>query len=626
MKNYYKLFVAIMTVCLMTAGSLSAQYVRLGNIPVESTDPGGFGNFIAGVDLDKDGMPEIYAVNNNVADSPDEMIPRIYKYEFTGTGWTLVWFAVLDVPRQNTWPCLAIGDLDNDSKPEVIWGPVNNLDAATNPNPARVIVFEVKGDGSDELGVPDGFGGFKPNAKWTMTDLQNYEIRPFRWHISDIDSDGKQEIIFADRQANLNYGVMSVSNIPDNGDGSETWTMEMSGLTVPTTDKGVEYDVATIGNKIYLFSTSGAIEQLTYANGGYTLKMYPATSMPGGSWKSASVVDLNNDGKKEIVVAGFTVGNQKVWLIQEEADTIKSITEIANLGSTLSATGRIMGGTAGDLDGNGKLDFIFGNRDAVPNAQIVRLEYLGGDIATPANYAISVLDNALLAKGGRWDELAIANVDEDVDMEVLYSSGYTTDDLAPIQILDPTGKLPVELKSFSASVASGAVELNWATATELNNRGFEIQRKSAAGFISIAFIDGKGTTSEAHSYKFVDNGAAFGKNIYRLKQVNFDGTFEYSNEAEVNFTTPSKFALDQNYPNPFNPATTITYSLAAPSKVTLSVYNMLGEEVAVLVRGQLLDQGTHSVRFDASTLPSGAYVYRLQAGDMVISKKMTLTK
>ena len=186
--------------------------------------------------------------------------------------------------------------------------------------------------------------------------------------------------------------------------------------------------------------------------------------------------------------------------------------------------------------------------------------------------------------------------------------------------------LPVELTAFSANYVNGTVELKWTTATETNNQGFEIQRKSNADYETLGFVNGNGTTTQVQSYSFADNNVGNGIYSYRLKQMDFDGTFSYSNVIEVDITAPLQFELSQNYPNPFNPATMINYQTAAPVNVNLTVFNMLGEEVAVLINNQFTEAGQHSVRFDGSNLASGTYIYRLTAGDFVQVKKMMLTK
>ncbi|MFN3346167.1 MAG: T9SS type A sorting domain-containing protein, partial [Chloroherpetonaceae bacterium] len=190
--------------------------------------------------------------------------------------------------------------------------------------------------------------------------------------------------------------------------------------------------------------------------------------------------------------------------------------------------------------------------------------------------------------------------------------------------------LPVELVEFSARKITVGVLLSWQTASERNNRGFEVQRKSKEQGASneawqvVGFVRGNGTTTEAQSYSFLDK-AASGVVQYRLKQIDFDGKFEYSNVIEVNAGVPTQFVLEQNYPNPFNPTTTITYSLPITSVVRLEIFDVLGKKVATLVSAKQ-EAGTYTHTLNASTLSSGVYFYRLQAGAFSQTKKMMLVK
>ncbi|MBK8660416.1 MAG: T9SS type A sorting domain-containing protein [Ignavibacteriales bacterium] len=175
------------------------------------------------------------------------------------------------------------------------------------------------------------------------------------------------------------------------------------------------------------------------------------------------------------------------------------------------------------------------------------------------------------------------------------------------------GIVPVEFATFSATSVGADVQLNWSTASETNNKGFFVERKSTSGeFASVGFIDGSGTTTLVKEYSFIDKGVGVGTYTYRLKQVDFDGTSDYSKAVEVDVTAPNTFALNQNFPNPFNPSTKISFSLATDAKVTLSVYNVLGQEVATLVNGTM-SAGVHSVNFDASSLVSGLYIAKITA-------------
>jgi hypothetical protein len=185
--------------------------------------------------------------------------------------------------------------------------------------------------------------------------------------------------------------------------------------------------------------------------------------------------------------------------------------------------------------------------------------------------------------------------------------------------------VPVELASFSATTDKNDVILTWYTATETNNSGFEVQRKTTGEYESVAFVDGKGTTTETQNYLFRDKNLLSGTYTYRLKQMDFDGSFAYSDEVEIDIEQPDVFYLGQNYPNPFNPSTIIKYSVPADGLVTLKVYDLLGKEVSTLVN-DYKQAGTFDVNFDGSNLSSGVYYYQLTSGELTATKKLMLTK
>jgi hypothetical protein len=186
--------------------------------------------------------------------------------------------------------------------------------------------------------------------------------------------------------------------------------------------------------------------------------------------------------------------------------------------------------------------------------------------------------------------------------------------------------VPVELISFTASTSGKNVLLQWITATELNNSGFEVQRRTQeSGYEVVGFVAGSGSSTEQRSYLFNDANVANGKYLYRLKQIDFNGVFDYSNEIEVEVNAPAEYALEQNYPNPFNPSTTINYSIAEAGLVKISVYNLLGQEVALIVN-EFKEAGQHNVSFDASGLTSGAYFYTIETPEFRQTRKMLLAK
>jgi len=211
-----------------------------------------------------------------------------------------------------------------------------------------------------------------------------------------------------------------------------------------------------------------------------------------------------------------------------------------------------------------------------------------------------------------------------------WGSGYTANSgsygnfsIVRVNADDP---VPVELTSFVASVTGNNVLLQWTTASELNNLGFEVERKSEnSGYETVGFITGSGTTTEQRSYLFNDSKVPDGQYFYRLKQIDFNGQFNFSYEIEVEVNSPAVYALEQNYPNPFNPSTTINFSIAEASVVKIAIYNLLGQEVALPVN-EFKEPGTHTITFDASELTSGAYFYTIETPQFKQTRKMLLAK
>ncbi len=186
--------------------------------------------------------------------------------------------------------------------------------------------------------------------------------------------------------------------------------------------------------------------------------------------------------------------------------------------------------------------------------------------------------------------------------------------------------VPVELTTFNATIIDGKVRLNWFTATETNNAGFDIERsKDGTNYEKIFFIGGNGTTTNRNVYSYIDETVTAGVYYYRLKQINFDGSFEYLNAIAVDLGSPVGYLLKQNYPNPFNPKTIITYQIPVEGFVTLKLYDVLGNEVSTLINEKKL-AGTYKVELDGSKLSSGIYFYKITSGNFVAVKKMSYLK
>ena len=243
------------------------------------------------------------------------------------------------------------------------------------------------------------------------------------------------------------------------------------------------------------------------------------------------------------------------------------------------------------------------------------------------------LTNALVFKsednGATWTSFgSVQDVSSATEFRTISAPGVTS--FSRWTVASETLPLPVELISFTVNVSDNKVYLNWQTATEVNNYGFEIERNKKLDVKSevweiLGFVNGNGNSNSSKHYSFIDDKVSAGKYAYRLKQIDNDGHFEYSKNIEVSFMKPNEFKLEQNYPNPFNPSTTIRFNLPDASAVKIILYNILGQELRILVN-EFKESGVNSINFDASDLKSGIYIYKIEAGNFVQTRKMTLLK
>jgi len=192
------------------------------------------------------------------------------------------------------------------------------------------------------------------------------------------------------------------------------------------------------------------------------------------------------------------------------------------------------------------------------------------------------------------------------------------------------GALPVTISSFTFSTDKNNVKLMWTTETEMNNSGFNIERKAISGahgeWVRIAFVPGGGTTNQPKGYIFEDKKLRTGKYMYRLKQIDFNGNHEYFQLGnDVVIAPPDKFSLSQNYPNPSNPKSKIDYELPLNLGVTVKIYDIIGREVMTLIDKEQ-EAGYYVIEFDGLNLASGVYIYRIQAGNFTAIKKMVVVK
>ena len=260
-----------------------------------------------------------------------------------------------------------------------------------------------------------------------------------------------------------------------------------------------------------------------------------------------------------------------------------------------------------------KLEFYSVDPISPDNASSYANGYIAGQLAFIANTLDCSFDSARTlarmygSENGSWD---LYNGFGKIKMEKI--------------ITDP---LPVELISFSSVIRGKRIILKWETQTEINNYGFEIQRSDDRNEWNIlGFVEGNGNSNSPKSYSYFDEGIKLtGKYYYRLRQIDNDGSSNYSEILEVNIGLPDELELKQNYPNPFNPTTTISFSIPQTGEVVLTVYNALGELVKTIAKG-FLEQGEYSFSFNAEGLTSGIYIYRLRISETILTRKMLLLK
>jgi hypothetical protein len=292
-------------------------------------------------------------------------------------------------------------------------------------------------------------------------------------------------------------------------------------------------------------------------------------------------------------------------------------------GTLSSQVGSNVTGVSGGVDNFIQLNFspAIPVTQGVPIYVRVLFQKSSGGYAVPIDVTLPVTGNSYYSDDGTKFE------------------SLTIHDVAARAVLRSTAPLPVELTSFTVKSDGLVATLRWETASEKNNYGFEVERDTVRAqqlFAAIpgSFVPGHGTTLEPHSYVFVDSNAAPGRWAYRLKQIDLDGSVHVYEPVEIQLmladagkrpALPTAFALRQNFPNPFNPGTTIRYELPVASAVRLSLFDILGREVSLLVGGRR-EAGVHKVRFDASGVSSGVYFCRLHAGDFVQTKKLVVAK
>ncbi|NWF51173.1 MAG: S8 family serine peptidase [Ignavibacteriaceae bacterium] len=388
-----------------------------------------------------------------------------------------------------------------------------------------------------------------------------------------------------------------------------------------------------VKNQIYI-SSNGLLMFNTVSQNIYTNASIPSASIP-----NEIICPFWDD------LDGRTQGT--VHYKQEGTNFIVQFTNWQKYSGTGSLTFQIV------LSANGKILIYYNNMNATLTSATVGIENAAGNDGLQVAYNSAYVQNNLaLQFASEPDWLSNNNSSgriyngNSVAVELTFRSEdypfgnysmdmvVTSNDPANSSIIIPVTMelaIPVELTSLTADVVRNQVSIKWITATETNNSGFTIQRsiKGTDSWNDAGFVQGKGTSTEISYYQFADKNLIPGKYLYRLKQIDYDGTINYTNSIEVEVSNPKEYALYQNYPNPFNPSTVIEYSLPENADVTISIYSSLGELITTLVNNAV-EAGYQKVSFDASQLPTGTYLYQIkavgQSKTFIETKKMLLIK
>ncbi len=348
----------------------------------------------------------------------------------------------------------------------------------------------------------------------------------------------------------------------------------------------------------------------------------------------SSAGDVNGDGFSDVIIGsinndagGMNAGRAYVYFGAANMDSIAdwiSTGEASEdqFGSSVASVGDVNGDGFGDIivgaylndaggSNAGRAYVYFGGTNMDSTADWIFTgeaegDFFGHSVATPGDVNGDGISDIMV--GAPYNDFA----GTDAGKAYLYLS-------SPV--------IPVELTSFSATYNQNKITLHWETASELNNKGFNVERSiNKSEWQSLAFIEGNGSSTSPKEYSYVDNDLFSGgtKFQYRLKQIDFDGSFEYTEIVEVE-TVPQLFELFQNYPNPFNPSTTIEFSIPQESFVKLKVFDILGNEVATLANDNY-PGGDYKIDFNGDDLPSGFYIARMKAGNFIQTRKMILLK
>ena len=499
--------------------------------------------------------------------------------------------------------------------------------------------------------TPTG-GNWNSNNTWVGNNVPNQNT------VVEIVS-GATVTLTADRNRNaitIVKGTLNCNQYNITGNGDFVLTSDatlqigsISGISLTGTSGNIRNTGTRYFNQLANYVYNGSAAQITGNGLPFLVKNLTVNNVIGVTLNANTLVS----GTLNLINGNLLTG----------PNTLSLGTSISNLGTLTNSAGKILGnfnrwisnssnilfpvGTSAtkytpvelsNVVGSGTftVNAIPGIHPNAPGSNLLQMYWkLTNGGLTSADLTFHYLEADVVGDENQYELGRYNGISWDIISPISLNTASNTASIAGINsfsdwTLGEDGALPVELKSFTATTIGSKVRLNWNTATEINNFGFEIERAKTSNsslllWEKIGFVNGSGNSNSPKSYTFIDDNVSSEKYSYRLKQIDNDGQFEYSSPVQIDLGSLSTFWLNQNYPNPFNPSTTIQFSLPAALNVKIIIFNLLGQEIQTLVN-ETKEAGIHEIIFDAQNLNSGVYLYKIEAGSYIQTRKMTLIK
>jgi len=517
------------------------------------------------------------------------------------TGYNTSQFYSLSLAPESASNVMMGGTQDNGT-----WlGTSSGLSSWTNVEGGDGTIVEVAPIADDKLYTAYQFGGVRRRHRDGTPITPIYDFTPSRAYnqlfINPIvlDPNNSSLMYYAGGTNSNNTGIWR----------SDPQTVDTSGWTnlsstIITSDQVSALGISTTNssNVLYYGTKNGIVKRVDGANSGSSPTVTNVSSSLPGGYINCLAVDPTNSNNVIVVFSNYNL--QSLWY---STDGGSNWTDVE--GNLSGATG--------------------------PSVRWATIFYVGGISHYFLGTSVGVyFTNTLNGGSTVWTQEAVSTIGNAVTVMLDWRDNDGTLAAAThgkgVYTTLITSPLPVELTSFSGVFQNGKVKLLWKTETEVNNYGFEIERASSShntDWKNIGFVEGHGNSNSPKSYEFEDGSVLYGHYYYRLKQIDNDGSFEYSDIVEVDIPTLQDYAiLEQNYPNPFNPETKIRFTINDNTRVSLKVFDETGSEIAEIFNKKVESGRIYEVSFNGLKLSSGVYFYSLISEKVRKTKKMLLIK